>query len=59
MNIRSLTVAAIIVLLTIGFIVSNRMSYQDGLDDQTFRCRMIAEKTWPDVDNYFSAVCKS
>lgn len=59
MNIRSLTVAAIIVLLSIGFVVSNRMSYQDGLDDQAFRCRMIAEKTWPDVDNYFELVCKS
>ena len=59
MNIRSLTVATIIVLLSIGFIVSNRMSYQDGLDDQAFRCRMIAEGTWPDVDNYFEIVCKS
>jgi hypothetical protein len=59
MNIRSLTVATIIVLLSIGFVVSNRMSYQDGLDDQAFRCRMIAEKTWPDVDNYFELVCKS
>ena len=59
MNIHSLTVATIIVLLTIGFVVSNRMSYQDGLDDQAFRCRMIAEKTWPDVDNYFELACKS
>ena len=59
MNIRSLTVATIIALLAIGFIVSNRMSYQDGLDDQAFRCRMIAEGTWPDVDNYFELVCKS
>ena len=59
MNIQGLTVATIIVLLSIGFVVSNRMSYQDGLDDQAFRCRMIAEKTWPDVDNYFELVCKS
>jgi len=59
MNIRSLTVATIIVLLSIGFIVSNRMSYQDGLDDQAFRCLMIAEKSWPNVDNYFEKVCKS
>ncbi len=59
MNIRSLTVATIIVLLSIGFVVSNRMSYQDGLDDQAFRCRMISEGTWPNVDNYFEVVCKS
>ena len=59
MNIKSLTVAAIIVMLSIGFVVSNRMSYQDGLDDQAFRCLMIAEKTWPDVDGYFERVCKS
>jgi len=59
MNIKSLTVAAIIVLLSIGFIVSNRMSYQDGLDDQAFRCLMIAEKSWPNVDGYFEKVCKS
>lgn len=59
MNIRSLTVATIIVLLSIGFIVSNRMSYQDGLDDQAFRCLMISEKSWPNVDNYFEKVCKS
>ncbi|MNU39044.1 hypothetical protein D3C71_277310 [compost metagenome] len=59
MNIKSLTVAAIIVLLSVGFIVSNRMSYQDGLDDQAFRCLMIAEKSWPNVDGYFEKVCKS
>ena len=59
MNIKSLTVAAIIVLLSIGFIISNRMSYQDGLDDQAFRCLMIAEKAWPNVDGYFEKVCKS
>ena len=59
MNIKSLTVAAIIVLLSAGFIISNRMSYQDGLDDQAFRCLMIAEKTWPNVDGYFEKVCKS
>ena len=59
MDIKSLTVAAIIVLLSVGFIVSNRMSYQDGLDDQAFRCLMIAEKSWPNVDGYFEKVCKS
>lgn len=58
MRIHSLTVATIIVLLSIGFVVSNRMSYQDGLDDQAFRCRMIAEKTWPNVDGYFERACK-
>lgn len=59
MNTRSLAIAAIIVLLSIGFVVSNRMSYQDGLDDQAFRCLMIAEKSWPNIDNYFEKVCKS
>lgn len=59
MNIKTLTVAAIIVFLCAGFVVSNRMSYQDGLDDQAFRCLMIAEKSWPNVDNYFEKVCKS
>lgn len=59
MNIRSLTVAAIIVFLAAGFVVSNRMSYQDGLYDQAFRCLMMAEKTWPNVDGYFEKVCKS
>jgi hypothetical protein len=59
MNIKSLTVAAIIVILSAGFVISNRMSYQDGLDDQAFRCLMIAEKSWPNVDGYFEKVCKS
>lgn len=59
MSIHSITVAAIIVFLAAGFVVSNRMSYQDGLDDQAFRCLMIAEKTWPNVDGYFEKVCKS
>ncbi len=59
MNIRSLTVAAIIVFLCAGFVVSNRMSYQDGLDDQAFKCLMISEGTYPNVDHYFEKVCKS
>jgi len=59
MNIKSLTVAAIIVILAAGFVISNRMSYQDGLDDQAFRCQMISEGVWPDVDGYFEKVCKS
>lgn len=58
MNIKSLTVAAIIVLLSIGFIVSNRMSYQDGLDDQAWKCQMIEEGAWPNVDGYRERVCK-
>ena len=59
MDTKTITVAAIIVFLCAGFVVSNRMSYQDWLDDQAFRCRMIAEGAWPDVDNYFELVCKS
>jgi len=59
MNIRAITTAVIIVILCAGFVVSNRMSYQDGLDDQAFRCQMILEGVWPDVDGYFEKVCKS
>jgi hypothetical protein len=56
---KTITTVAIVVLLCVGFVVSNRMSYNDGLDDQAFRCLMIAEKTWPNVDGYFEKVCKS
>jgi hypothetical protein len=56
---KTITTFVIVVLLCIGFVVSNRMSYNDGLDDQAFRCLMIAEKTWPNVDGYFEKVCKS
>ena len=59
MNIRAITTAVIVVILCAGFVVSNRMSYQDGLDDQTFKCQMISEGVWPDVDGYFEKVCKS
>lgn len=52
-------VAIIIIFIVCGFVISNRMSYQDGLDDQSFKCSMIAEGTWPDVDGYFEKVCKS
>lgn len=51
-------IALIVVFLVAGFVVSNRMSYADGLNDQAFKCKMIAEKTWPDVDGYFAKVCK-
>jgi hypothetical protein len=59
MNIRTITTIGIVILLSVGFVISNRMSYNDGLDDQAFRCLMIAEKTWPNVDGYFEKVCKS
>lgn len=59
MNMRTITTIAIVVMLAVGFVISNRMSYQDGLDDQSFKCRMIVEGTWPDVDGYFEKVCKS
>jgi len=59
MNMRTITTIAIVVLLSIGFVISNRMSYQDGLDDQSLKCSMIVEGTWPDVDGYFEKVCKS
>jgi hypothetical protein len=53
------TVTIIVVLLLVGFIVSNRMSYQDGLDDQQFTCKMIEEGVWPDTDGYAKKVCKA
>lgn len=53
------TVLIIVVVLVVGFFVSNRMSYQDGLDDQSFKCQMISEGTWPNVDGYFERICKS
>jgi hypothetical protein len=56
---KTITTVAIVVLLCVGFVVSNRMSYQDGLDDQAFRCQMISEGVWPNVDGYFEKVCKS
>lgn len=58
MNIRAITTAIIIVILCAGFVVSNRMSYQDGLDDQAWKCQMIEEGVWPDVDGYHGRVCK-
>lgn len=56
---KSRTVLVVVVVLVVGFFVSNRMSYQDGLDDQSFKCKMITEGTWPDVDGYFERICKS
>lgn len=55
---KSRTVLVIIVVLVVGFFVSNRMSYQDGLDDQAFKCQMIEEGAWPNVDGYRERVCK-
>ena len=56
---KSRTVIVVVVCLLVGFVVSNRMSYQDGLDDQVFRCKMIAEGTYPNIDGFFERVCKS
>jgi hypothetical protein len=56
---KTITTVGIVVLLCVGFVVSNRMSYQDGLDDQAFKCQMISEGVWPDVDGYVDKVCKS
>jgi hypothetical protein len=56
---KSRTVIVIVVVLVVGFFVSNRMSYQDGLDDQAIKCQMISEGAWPNVNGYFERVCKS
>ena len=55
---RPRTIAIILVFIISGFAISNRMSYQDGLNDQAFKCQMISEGVWPDVDGYFEKVCK-
>ena len=55
---KTSTIGLIVVILVSGFVISNRMSYQDGLNDQKFTCDMIAEGTYPDVDGFFERVCK-
>lgn len=49
----------IIVFLAAAFAVTAHMNYQDGLNDQSFKCKMISKKTWPNVDGFFDRVCKS
>ena len=56
---KSRTVIVVVVCLLVGFVVSNRMSYQDGLYDQQFRCDMIKDGFWPDTNGYFDKSCKS
>lgn len=56
---KTSTIGLIVVILVAGFVISNRMSYQDGLDEQVFRCKMIEEGTYPNVDGFFERVCKS
>lgn len=55
---KTSTIGLIVVILVAGFVISNRMSYQDGIDEQVFRCKMIQEGTYPNVDSYFERVCK-
>lgn len=55
---KTSTIGLIVVILVAGFVISNRMSYQDGIDEQVFRCKMIAEGTYPNVDGFFGRVCK-
>lgn len=55
---KTSTIGIIVAILIAGFVVSNRMSYQDGLNDMAFKCQMIQEGVWPDVDGYFERVCK-
>lgn len=56
---KTRTIALVVAILVVGFFISNQMSYQDGLNDQKFKCQMIDEGTWPDIDGYFDRVCKS
>lgn len=55
---KTSTIGLIVVILVAGFVISNRMSYQDGLDEQVFRCKMIEEGTYPNVDGFFESCCK-
>lgn len=55
---KTSTIGLIVVILVAGFVISNRMSYQDGIDEQVFRCKMIEEDTYPDADGFFERVCK-
>lgn len=55
---KTSTIGLIVVILIAGFVISNRMSYQDGLDEQVFRCKMIEEGTYPNVDGFFEKGCK-
>ena len=58
MKTHPITIIALIILILAGFVILNRMSYQDGLDDQAWKCKMIEERVWPDVDGYHDRVCK-
>ncbi|MNJ40051.1 hypothetical protein D3C77_349360 [compost metagenome] len=48
----------LVVILVAGFVIANRMSYADGLKDQQFKCGMIKDKAWPDVDNFYAKYCR-
>lgn len=56
---KTIKLGCTIVFLVSAFLVTSHMSFQDGLDEQVFRCKMIAEETYPNVDGYFEKVCKS
>lgn len=52
-------IALIVLFLAAGFVLTAHMNYQDGLNDQSFKCQMIKEGAWPNVDGYRERVCKS
>lgn len=55
---QTLKIFGISAAIIIAFSLTAHMNYQDGLNDQSFKCKMIAEKTWPNVDGFFERVCK-
>ena len=55
---QTLKIFGISAVIIIAFSLTAHMNYQDGLNDQSFKCKMIAEKTWPNVDGFFERVCK-
>lgn len=56
---KELKIFCIGAVVMIVFSLTAHMNYQDGLNDQSFKCKMIAEKIWPNVDGFFERVCKS
>ena len=48
---------AIIAFIVI-MVASGGMQYKDDLDAQSFKCKMIKEGTYPNVDKFYESNCK-
>lgn len=48
-----------IALVLIGiFLAASDMQLEDAVKEQEFKCKMIEEGTYPNVDGFFERVCK-